>query len=219
MAAMVHTISLTPLAWPVGRSPTPRQHPTPGAVTGRSAAIRWPPSPDPFGGSVLATRAAVRPSVGRHRPSARQQSRPPRCPLPCSCFAPAAEPFLSVDEEADGEDAATAAEAAAWASYARRASFYFSHARSAQGRQQQLLSQGSQEWHAERSNRLTASSVPDALGTYTGLVGRSGRTPRAKLYYEKLGLVEKWAGNAATAYGTAQEPLARRAYQTITGEQ
>ena len=40
---------------------------------------------------------------------------------------------------------------------------------------------------------------------------------RVKLWEEKIGIGEKFAGNEATVWGTRQEPVAAARYQEITG--
>jgi len=69
--------------------------------------------------------------------------------------------------------------------------------------------QRSPAWHAARSGRLTASAFGNALGFWSG--GRTG------LWEEKVGLGTPFAGNAATAYGTAAEAPALAAYAAATG--
>jgi len=69
--------------------------------------------------------------------------------------------------------------------------------------------QRSPAWHAARSGRLTASAFGNALGFWDG--GRAG------LWEEKVGLGTPFAGNAATAYGTAAEAPALAAYAAATG--
>jgi len=68
--------------------------------------------------------------------------------------------------------------------------------------------QGSQAWHGLRANRLTASSFGAALGFFDD---------RQRLWEEKVGLRERFAGNDATMWGQESEPKAALAYKEITG--
>ena len=56
---------------------------------------------------------------------------------------------------------------------------------------------------------MTASAFGNAIGFWDG--------GRDKLWREKVGLAPPFAGNAATAYGTAAEPAAAAAYEAATG--
>ncbi|EFN59566.1 hypothetical protein CHLNCDRAFT_132898 [Chlorella variabilis] len=68
--------------------------------------------------------------------------------------------------------------------------------------------QRSAEWFRMRQGRLTASAFSKALGLFEG--------DRQQLWAEKVGMVEPFAGNAATAWGTSAEPRALDAYQAAT---
>ncbi|KAL3163183.1 hypothetical protein ABBQ32_009589 [Trebouxia sp. C0010 RCD-2024] len=70
--------------------------------------------------------------------------------------------------------------------------------------------QRTEVWHAMRQGRLTASSFANALGMFSG--------GRETLWAEKLGLVPRFAGNAATRWGTRQEEEALARYGEITGQ-
>ena len=69
--------------------------------------------------------------------------------------------------------------------------------------------QRSEEWLALRDNMITASDVASALGE------NHFETPDSLV--KKKVLRTKWAGNAATAHGTALEPLVRDLYDQRTG--
>ena len=72
------------------------------------------------------------------------------------------------------------------------------------------MKQGSDEWHELRHNRLTASSFSTALGFW-------GVERRAEFWEEKVGLRDKFSGNPATEWGSAQEACAIKRYQEVTG--
>lgn len=65
-------------------------------------------------------------------------------------------------------------------------------------------------WMKLRERRLTASAFLKALGFFSG--DRNG------LWEEKVGLREPFAGNAATAWGVRNEPLALKRYCELTGQ-
>ncbi|KAK9863175.1 hypothetical protein WJX84_006084 [Apatococcus fuscideae] len=67
----------------------------------------------------------------------------------------------------------------------------------------------SPEWHKLRDSRLTASTFGNALGFWP--------EGRESLWEEKLGLKEKFKGNAATAWGTRRESSALGRYTELTG--
>ncbi|KAK9840347.1 hypothetical protein WJX74_007980 [Apatococcus lobatus] len=67
----------------------------------------------------------------------------------------------------------------------------------------------SPEWHKLRDQRLTASAFGNALGFWPD--------GRESLWEEKLGLREKFKGNAATAWGTKREAPALAHYKELTG--
>lgn len=69
--------------------------------------------------------------------------------------------------------------------------------------------QRSPEWLALRENMITASDVASALGE------NHYESPDSLVKKKVLNL--KWAGNAATAHGTALEPLVRDLYDEKTG--
>jgi putative phage-type endonuclease len=69
--------------------------------------------------------------------------------------------------------------------------------------------QRSEEWLALRDKMITASDVASALG--------ENHFESPDSFVKKKVLKTKWAGNAATAHGTALEPLVRDLYDQRTG--
>jgi len=69
--------------------------------------------------------------------------------------------------------------------------------------------QRSDEWLALRDQMITASDVASAIG--------ESRYETPDAFVKKKVLKTKWAGNAATAHGTALEPLVRDLYDQRTG--
>jgi len=69
--------------------------------------------------------------------------------------------------------------------------------------------QRSQEWLDLRENMITASDVASAIG--------ENRYESVDSFIKKKVLRTKWAGNAATAHGTALEPMVRDLYDERTG--
>ena len=69
--------------------------------------------------------------------------------------------------------------------------------------------QRSDEWLALRDQMITASDVASAIG--------ESRYESPDAFVKKKVLKTKWAGNAATAHGTALEPLVRDLYDQRTG--
>jgi putative phage-type endonuclease len=72
------------------------------------------------------------------------------------------------------------------------------------------LEQGTTEWLEWRSNGIGASDAP-------AIMGENPWKSSARLLAEKLGTVEKFAGNAAMARGSALEPEARKRYEALSG--
>lgn len=72
------------------------------------------------------------------------------------------------------------------------------------------LEQGTTEWLEWRSNGIGASDAPT-------IMGENPWKSSVQLLAEKLGTVEKFAGNAAMARGSALEPEARRRYEALCG--
>lgn len=71
------------------------------------------------------------------------------------------------------------------------------------------LQQGTAEWHEWRSNGIGASDAP-------AIMAENPWKSAQLLMSEKLGIAKKFAGNAATARGTALEPEARKRYEIIS---
>lgn len=69
--------------------------------------------------------------------------------------------------------------------------------------------QRSQEWLDLREQMITASDVASAIG--------ENRYESVDAFIKKKVLRTKWAGNAATAHGTALEPMVRDMYDQKTG--
>ena len=77
-----------------------------------------------------------------------------------------------------------------------------------------MIIQGSAEWHQARCGKVTASRIADVMAkTKTGY-GASRANYMAELIAERLsGVPAEGYTNAAMAWGTEQEPEARRAYE------
>lgn len=73
------------------------------------------------------------------------------------------------------------------------------------------LVQGTQDWHEHRKHYRNASETPAVLGFSPWM------TPY-QLWQIKTGRVPSQATTAAMAHGTALEPLARQAYEKLTGD-
>ena len=69
--------------------------------------------------------------------------------------------------------------------------------------------QRTDEWHAQRRGKVTASNVGAALGQVSYV-------SRVQAYQRALG-IDSFEGNAATNYGIETEPLALRAYANYMG--
>lgn len=80
-----------------------------------------------------------------------------------------------------------------------------------------MIEQGTEEWHACRLGKVTASRIADVMArTKTGY-GASRGNYMADLLVERLnGLPTDGFTNAAMQWGTDQEPHARDAYSFIT---
>lgn len=77
--------------------------------------------------------------------------------------------------------------------------------------------QGSPEWFALRVGRVTASRVADVIAKTKSGYSASRATYMGELIAERLtGVPASSYSNAAMAWGTATEPLAREAYQAQT---
>lgn len=80
------------------------------------------------------------------------------------------------------------------------------------------MEQRTPEWFAARLGRATGSCFADILAKTKAGESASRRNYRAKLVCERLtGRAEEGFTNAAMAWGTEHEPLARTAYEAETG--
>lgn len=80
-----------------------------------------------------------------------------------------------------------------------------------------MTAQGSEEWHAERLGKLTASRVADMLARTKSGWGASRGNYLAELVLERLtGTRTEGYMNAAMAWGTEHEPDARAGYEFRT---
>lgn len=78
--------------------------------------------------------------------------------------------------------------------------------------------QGSMEWLAARAGHATASRFKDILATIKTGEAATRRSYRMQLVTERLtGLPVESYKNAAMEWGTNTEPLARMAYEALTG--
>lgn len=76
-----------------------------------------------------------------------------------------------------------------------------------------MMMQGSDEWHAARLGRVTASRVADVMARTKSGWGASRANYEAELVCERLtGQRSEGFTNAAMAWGTETEPQARAAY-------
>jgi putative phage-type endonuclease len=73
------------------------------------------------------------------------------------------------------------------------------------------ISQGSDEWHAERLKRVTGSQLSSILGI-------NPWTSEHDLWLEKKGRGKPWVDNPAAAHGRRIEPELRRQYEERMGE-
>lgn len=79
-----------------------------------------------------------------------------------------------------------------------------------------MIEQGTEAWHQARLGKVTASRIADMLAKTKSGWGASRANYAAELVAERL-TVERIEGytNAAMAWGTANEPLARMAYEFL----
>lgn len=78
--------------------------------------------------------------------------------------------------------------------------------------------QGSPEWFAARCGRATASCFADVLATIKSGEAAARRNYKAQLVCERLtGIVAESYTNTAMQWGTDNEPLARSAYEALSG--
>lgn len=80
-----------------------------------------------------------------------------------------------------------------------------------------MIVQGSQEWFAQRVGKLTASRMADVLSTTKSGPSASRKNYLAQLVAERMtGQPAESFSNAAMAWGTEHEPLARAEYEILT---
>lgn len=78
--------------------------------------------------------------------------------------------------------------------------------------------QGSEEWHAARLGKVTASRIADMMARTRNGWGASRGNYMAELICERLtGAPTERYTNAAMQWGTDTEPQARAAYEFVTG--
>jgi len=82
-----------------------------------------------------------------------------------------------------------------------------------------MIEQGTEAWFAQRLGKLTASRMADVLATTKSGPSASRKNYLAQLVAERLtGQAAESFSNAAMAWGTSNEPIARAEYEIITGE-
>lgn len=80
--------------------------------------------------------------------------------------------------------------------------------------------QGSEEWHAARAGRVTASRLSDMMATTKSGWGASRANYKAELVAERLtGKIAESYSNAAMKWGTDMEPEARSAYSFMRDQE
>lgn len=80
-----------------------------------------------------------------------------------------------------------------------------------------MIVQGSAEWFAQRVGKLTASRMADVLATTKSGPSASRKNYLAQLVAERMtGQPAESFSNAAMAWGTEHEPLARAEYEIFT---
>lgn len=81
------------------------------------------------------------------------------------------------------------------------------------------LVQGSPEWHAARYGNASASRIADIIAKVKGGgYAASRENYLTELVLERFGIFTESFTNAAMEWGTQTEPLARIAYEAVTGE-
>lgn len=82
-----------------------------------------------------------------------------------------------------------------------------------------MSDQGTQEWHKDRAGKVTASRFKDVMAKIKTGEAATRRNYKMQLVTERLtGLPVETYKNSAMEWGTAQEPLARLAYESKYGE-
>ena len=81
-----------------------------------------------------------------------------------------------------------------------------------------MITQGSDEWFAQRLGRLTASRMADVIARTKDGYSTSREKYMVELALERItGARQEAYSNAAMEWGTNSEPLARAAYEADTG--
>ena len=82
-----------------------------------------------------------------------------------------------------------------------------------------MIVQGSPEWFAQRLGKVTASRVADVVAKTKSGASASRTNYMTELALERItGTRQEGFTNSAMAWGADNEPLARAAYEALTGE-
>ena len=82
-----------------------------------------------------------------------------------------------------------------------------------------MIIQGTEEWFAQRLGKVTASRVADVVAKTKSGYSTSRENYMVELALERIkGVREESYTNGAMQWGTDNEPLARAAYEALTGD-